>query len=297
MNARTLILALTLATFWSPSGFAQTPAKSNAPANSAGPASQLSSADAAKLQKKAEDFLRNLYAWGPEYEVKAAEPKAAPVEGLYEMNVAVSLQGQSDSALVYVSKDGRYMFRGEISDMNADPFAEVRSKLNLADAPSRGPTDAKYVMVEFGDFQCPSCRQLEYILRDILANNKQVRLVFKDFPLESIHPWAMTAALVGRCAFQQNPDGFWKLHDAIYDNQEKITTEGALDKLIQMGTEAGLDASSLRSCVANPKTTEIVRQSIVEGANLGVEGTPTTFVNGRTVVGPNEPLITRILNF
>jgi len=107
----------------------------------------------------------------------------------------------------------------------------------------------------------------------------------------------MTAALVGRCAFQQSPDGFWKLHDAIYDNQEKITPDGALDKLVQLGTDAGLDAPKLRTCVADPQTTELVRKSMAEGVNVGVEGTPTTFVNGRTVVGPNQPLLDRILHY
>jgi len=291
------ICALALAVFCSGIVFAQTPAKPKAPANASPSATQLSSADAAKLQKRAEDFLRNLYAWGSEYEVKADEPKPAPIAGLYEMNVSVSLQGQSDSALVYVTADVKYMVRGEITNMDADPFAEIRSKLTLDGAPSRGPADAKYVLVEFGDFQCPSCRQLEYILRDLLANNPQVRLVFKDFPLESIHPWAMTAALVGRCAFQQSPDGFWKLHDAIYDNQEKITTDGALDKLVELATDASLNASTLRTCVADPQTVEAVRKSITEGASLGVEGTPTTFINGRTVVGPNQALLDRILHF
>src|SRR5262249_30688501 len=153
------------------------------------------------LQKRAETFLRNYYAWGPAFEVKAGEVKPSQLADLYEINVEVTLQGQSDSATVYVTKDGRYLFRGEISDMNADPFAEAKSKLVLDGAPSMGPPNASVTIVEFGDFECPSCRQLDSILRKMLPEYPKVRFVFKDFPLESIHPWAMTAALVGRCAY------------------------------------------------------------------------------------------------
>ncbi len=295
MKYPSLILSV-LSLLFSSAALAQTSpraaARNTSPAGAA-----LAPEAAARLQKRAEDFLRNLYAWGPEFDVKAGQPAPSPIPGLYQINVQVTLQDQSDSATVYVTQDGRYMVRGEISDMDADPFAETRSKLTLDNAPSRGPADAKYVLVEFGDFQCPSCRQLEYILRDILANNPQVRLVFKDFPLEQIHPWAMTAALIGRCAFQQSPEGFWKLHDAIYDNQEKITTDAAFDKLLQLGADAGLDSAALKACAADPQTSEQVRKSIQEGLSVGVEGTPTTFVNGRTVVGPNASLLRRLLTF
>jgi protein-disulfide isomerase len=258
---------------------------------------EIPSATATMLQHRAEDFLRNLYAWGPEFEVKAQGLKPSVLPELYEITVEVSLHGQSDSAVVYITKDGRYMVRGDIEDMNADPFAEIKQKLVIDDAPSKGPKDASTVIVEFGDFQCPSCRQLDIILRKLLPEYPQVRLVFKDFPLEQIHPWAMTAAMVGRCAYQESADTFWKVHDLIYDNQEQITSENAYEKLLQLGTDAGLDSTALRTCVADPHTEESVRKSMSEGANVGVSGTPTSFVNGRTVVGPNEPLLRQFATF
>lgn len=297
MKSRTFLLLLlslcaTLGTL------AQTAARtgSQAPATPA-PTAPLSPASADMLQQRAQDFLRKLYAWGADFQMKAGIPKPTAIPNLYEINVDVSIQGQSETAVVYVTKDGRYMVRGEISDMNADPFAAVRQKLILDGSPSKGPANASVVMVEFGDFQCPSCRQLDLILRDLLPNYPQVRLVFKDFPLEQIHPWAMTAALVGRCAFQQSSDAFWKVHDLIYDNQDQITPENAYDKLLQLGSEAGLDPTSLRGCVSDPQTTQSVRKTIAEGASLAVDGTPTTFVDGRTVVGPNEALLRRYLAF
>ena len=74
--------------------------------------------------------------------------------------------------------------------------------------------------MEYSDFQCPVCRSLHDALRGLLPNYPQVKVVFKDFPLETLHPWARTAALAGRCAYQQDAKAFWKLYDLIYDNQD-----------------------------------------------------------------------------
>jgi len=261
------------------------------------PTAELTPAAALVLQQRAQDYLRTLYAWGPDFQVKAGDVKQSPVADLYEISIEVSLQGESDTAVVYVTKDGRYIVRGEIADMNVDPFAAVRQKLTLEGFPSKGPADASVVIVEFGDFQCPSCLQLDLILRRLLPSYPQVRLVFKDFPLETLHPWAMTAAIAGRCTFQQSSEAFWKLHDLIYDNQAVITPENAYDKIVELATHAGASPVPLRTCIANPETIQLVRKSIAEGTSLGINSTPTTFVNGRTVTGPNEKLLIHYLSY
>src|SRR5437879_8572806 len=96
--------------------------------------------------------------------------------------------------------------------MSTDPLAAVRSQIHLADCPSKGPANARVVVVEYADFQCPTCGQLHKVLSEIEPQYPQVRFVYKDFPLTHIHPWAMTAAIAGRCAYRQNPEAFWKLH-------------------------------------------------------------------------------------
>jgi protein-disulfide isomerase len=291
-------IALLLASGGLFAGQKTTPAKEQSKEKPASPAAQtLSPATVTMLQKRAEDFLRNLYAWGPDFTVKADEPKASSIPNLYELQVQVSLQGQSDTASVYMTADGRYMLRGEISDTNANPFEGVRKKLTLDGWPSKGKPDAPVTIVEFGDYECPNCRQLDSLLRQLLPENPEVRLVFKDFPLEQIHPWAMTAALTGRCAYQQNPDAFWKFHDAVYDSQEKITPDNAYDKLLELATAANLEADKLRTCVADPQTAESVRKSIAEGVSIGVNGTPTSFINGRTVGGANDPTIRQYIEY
>src|SRR5579862_671616 len=257
----------------------------------------LAPAAAAALQKRVENYLRNVYAWGEGIDVKVGPLTPAPAGDLYQTTVTVSAQGGSDSAIVFVSKDGRYVLRGEIDDMNVDPYAEVKSQLHIEAAASKGPKDAPVTVVEFGDFQCPVCKQLEQVLRAVLPQYPQVRFVFKDFPLVSIHPWAMTAAIAGHCALQQSPDVFWKLHDAIYDNQDAISPENAFDKLTDLATTAGANPDGLKTCMADPKSKEAVSASLQDGGNVEVTSTPTVFVDGRKFVVPNPDLLQQFIEY
>jgi protein-disulfide isomerase len=249
------------------------------------------------IEKRVEDFLRKWYAWGPEFQLKIGPVKPSAAGDLYEVSVEVTAQGGSDTAIVYVTKDGHYMLRGDLQDLNGDPLGDTVRKLNLQGAASKGPADAKVVLVEFGDLECPSCRQLDYVLRAVLPKYPQVRLVFKDFPLETIHPWAMSAAIAGRCALQQSSDAFWKYHDSVYDNQDLISPENAYDKLLGFAVQAGAAEDKLKACIADPKTQELVRQSMAEGHALDVTSTPTTFVDGRRMVGPDQTLLEQYIQF
>ncbi len=283
----TICLALTLT-----AGSAIILAQGEKPA----PAS-LTPAATAALQKRVESYLRNVYAWGTGIDVKVGPLTPAPAGDLYQTTVVVSAEGGSDSALVFVSKDGRYVLRGEMDDMNVDPFADVKSKLHIENAASKGPKDAQVTVVEFGDFECPVCRQLEGVLRAVLPQYPQIRFVFKDFPLESIHPWAMTAAIAGHCVLQQSADAFWKFHDSVYDSQDVISPENALDKLVDLSTQAGAKPDDLKACIADPKSKEAVQASQQDGGNVEVNSTPTVFVDGRRFVGPNANLLQQFIDY
>ena len=249
------------------------------------------------IERRVEDFLRKWYAWGPDFQVKVGPVKPSPAGNLYEVPIEVSAQGGSNTAVVYVTKDGHYMLRGDLQDLNGDPLGETMRKLNLQGAASKGPADAKIVLVEFGDLECPSCRQLDYVLRAVVPKYPQVRLVFKDFPLETIHPWAMTAAITGRCVLQQGSDEFWKYHDSVYDNQDLISPENAYNKLVEFAVQAGATEDKLKPCIADPKTQEWVHQSMAEGHALDVTSTPTTFVDGRRLVGANQEVLEQYIQF
>jgi len=249
------------------------------------------------IQKTVEAYLRNLYAFGSDTIVKVAVPKDIGVEGLQEVDVAVKVGENEQTGKVYVTKDGKYMFRGELSDLAKDPLAEARAQLQTKDAPSLGPANAPVTLVEFSDFECPVCKGLHDALRGLLPNYPQVRVVFKDFPLEQIHPWARTAALAGRCAYQQSPAAFWKMYDFIYDGQALISAENAYGKMTDFAGQSGLNADSFKACMASPEAGAAVDASRENGIQLEVGSTPTIFVNGRRVVGADARTLEQYIRY
>jgi protein-disulfide isomerase len=140
----------------------------------------------------------------------------------------------------------------------------------------------------FSDFQCPYCREEAKVLRERVEKDhpNDVRLVFKDFPLESIHPWARPAAIAGECLAQQNAGTFWKFHDWIYQHQEEVNPENLTAKVQEfVKTSPPVDENKLSACMASSATAAHVDSTIREGRELGVVQTPTMFVNGRMVSG------------
>lgn len=156
-------------------------------------------------------------------------------------------------------------------------------KLDIANQPTFGPADAPVTIVEFGDLECPSCRAEAPILRQLIPGlyPGKVRVVFKDYPLESIHPWARAAAIAGRCIFHQSGQAFWKFYDWDYDNQDEMTPENLKSKVLGWARGNGVNATELERCIDTRATDAEITRSIAEGHAAGVTGTPTLFVNGR----------------
>jgi protein-disulfide isomerase len=211
--------------------------------------------------------------------------------------VDVTIESNHQSATMYVSKDGKYLLRGELDDLSQNPLVENRAKLQLKDAPILGNPDAPVTIVEFADFECPMCRQLRDVMRGLLPKYPQARLIFKDFPIEQIHPWARTAALAGRCAYYQNPKAFWKLYDFFYTNQDLISAENVWDNTVDYARQAGLNTDTLKACMASPQAAAAVDASIANGKLLEVNSTPTLFIDGRPVVGPDAHTIEQYIQY
>ena len=250
------------------------------------------------VQKNMEAYLRNLYAFGPDVKLVVGPLKESPVAGILETSIDVTIGENKEKAKFYVSKDGRFLFRGELSDMSKDPLAENLAQIRMTDAPALGDPKAPVTIVEYSDFECPVCRNLHDTLRNILPNyGGKVRVIFKDFPLEQLHPWARTAAVAGRCAYQQKPDAFWKLYDLIYDNQEVISAANAWGKVLDYASQSGLDAEAFKTCMASPEAGAAVNASHTNGEKLEVNSTPTVFVNGRRMVGADANLLQQYINY
>jgi protein-disulfide isomerase len=152
-------------------------------------------------------------------------------------------------------------------------------KVPVADLPQRGPSDAWVTVVEFADFQCPFCRSEEAALADIEAiYGRDLRLVFKNFPLTSIHPHAQAAAVAACCAGDQGK--FWEMHDLLFS---AALDDAALVAAAQQVPGLVLDA--WQACVVTPDPVNRVAADVALATELGIGGTPTFVVNGVEVVG------------
>ena len=239
-----------------------------------------------------EAYLRHMELWIPQVQVSISDPQAsAYFPGFSEVNVRLSFNGQTKEEHYYVSADGRNVVKGEAFDLTKSPFQANLDKLKTGDAPSFGaPAGAPVTLVVFGDFQCPLCKAEAEIMRGNMMKTfgDKVRVYFKDFPLEAIHPWARAASVAGRCVLRQSSDSFWKFHDWIYKDQGLITVENLTSQVLKWAGENGVDAVQLGSCVNSKETDAEVTRNVQEGVSAGVDATPTTFINGRKLVGAME---------
>jgi protein-disulfide isomerase len=152
---------------------------------------------------------------------------------------------------------------------------------------SFGPADARVTIVIFSDLECPYCRELAKSVRDNIPQKypDDVRVVFKDFPLESIHKWARAAAEDGRCLGNRKPEAFWALHDWIFQHQQEINQTNLQEKVLDIAKQQNLQAKQIAACMDTHATASQVDDSIRAGKNLHIQQTPTFFVNGRLVSG------------
>jgi protein-disulfide isomerase len=230
-----------------------------------------------------EAYVRHLSVWGPQIKVEIGDPKPSPLPGMLEVNVHASAGNASQDQVFYVSKDGQKMMLGVVYDVKENPFKPDLDKLKTDLQPSFGTPGASVVLVLFSDFQCPFCKEEAKVLRTNLVSTypKQVRLYFKDMPLDQIHPWAKPAAIAGRCVFKQNPTAFWDYHDWIYEHQGDITKENLREKVLEFAKGKEIDALQLGRCMDTRATEAEVNKSVKEAQEVHVMSTPTLFVNGR----------------
>jgi protein-disulfide isomerase len=155
-----------------------------------------------------------------------------------------------------------------------------RADVAVNGAPFKGTERAPVTIVKFEDFQCPYCKTVQLTYQELLKRyNGKVRLVHKDLPLDAIHPQARQAAEAARCAGDQGK--FWEYHDILYTNSPKA----GIDELKSYAKEVGLNSASFDQCFTSGKYKGLVQKDLAEGAQLGLTGTPTFFINGREMSG------------
>ena len=224
-------------------------------------------------------------------EVSAAmeQPTDQEVANFYQSNrkkLKKSLEEMSGEIRRYLGRQ-RYQKRYQAfvdrlrAASRVESFLEPnRVEIRTLSSPALGPVDAPVTLVEFSDFQCPYCARLAPVVKRIAGEYPgQVRVVFRQFPLRSIHAQAQKAAEASLCAFDQ--DRFWEMHDALFADIKKLGPED----LTARARKLDLDLEAFSQCLESGKYAATVQQDLEDGMAAGVSGTPAVFINGRVLKG------------
>lgn len=156
-------------------------------------------------------------------------------------------------------------------------------QVSLDDDPVKGDPNAPLTIVEFSDFQCPFCMKFHTetlpLLEQNYINTGKVKFVYRDFPIQSIHPNAVPAALASECADDQGK--FWEFHDMIFVNQkawERQDVTQSIQTFQQYAVELDLDMGAFNSCLSSGKYLDEINKDLQDGRNYGVTGTPGFFI-------------------
>jgi protein-disulfide isomerase len=247
------------------------------------------------VARKIEHQVRSYYTLPSDVKVVVGEITPSTEWPGYD-TVAVTIDGENKKQdyKFLLSKDRGTMLRVTKFDLTKDPFSELMSKIDVAGRPSRGAKSAKVVVVNFDDFECPYCSRMHATLfPEILKEyGDRVTFIYKDYPLAEIHPWAIHAAVDANCLVAQNTDAYWDFADYIHANKREVDGQNtqparfdALDKAtLLQGQKHNLDATKLEACI-KAQNESAVRASMKEADGIGVNATPTLFINGQKIDG------------
>src|SRR5579875_176843 len=242
-------------------------------------------------KQKIADYLRYAEGINQNVTIQVDDPKPSTLPGFYLLNVHFSLGTDKEDHHYYVSEDGQKVINGSYWTLNESPFLETLSKLTF-DGPSFGVPDAKVTMIVFSDFECPYCQQFAKMIRTEIPQKypRDVRVIMKNYPIVSIHPWSRAAAEAGACMADAGAGAFWAYHDWMFDHQKDVNAEYEKDKAkfpaYLRDVAAGLadtqkvDTAKVRSCIDTHASAPEVDKDIAEGNALQIDKTPTFYVNG-----------------
>ncbi|MBV9613037.1 MAG: DsbA family protein [Acidobacteriaceae bacterium] len=252
---------------------------------------------APKIDKqKLEAYLRYAEGVASDVQFQVDDPAPSAYPGFYQLSVHMTRGTQKQDKRYYVSQDGQRIVNGTFWSLNESPFSDALAHLTT-DGPSFGVSDAKVTVVVFSDFQCPYCREFAKSIRTNIPQKypKDVRVVEKNFPIDSIHPWARAAAEAGACMAEQSTGAFWAYHDWMFDHQSAVNTQFQDKKsdftnylketAAALAQEQKVDAQKVRSCIDTHASAAEVAKDMAEGDKLMIGSTPTFYINGRPVPG------------
>jgi protein-disulfide isomerase/Skp family chaperone for outer membrane proteins len=247
---------------------------------------KLIEAEAAKIKRTKEELIEI------EIESNVSAPSEAEIESFYETykdRINVPKAQALPQVKQYLTDRSRQQYRDMLLSRLRREYAvksylePLRAKVSTEGFPSKGPANAPITIVEFSDFECPYCGGLYPTLKQVEKNYaQQVRIVYRQFPLTNIHPYAQKAAEASLCANDQKK--FWEFHDSLFENQRELS----IADLKQRAVDLKLDAQAFNQCLDSGRHAATIQVDVQEGARNGISGTPALFINGRLLSG-NQP--------
>ncbi len=246
-----------------------------------------------KLDRQIKLTIRSQYNVPPDYTVTLGQRTKSDINGFDSLPVTFSNgQAEKKTTVFLISTDNNTLARLEKFDLTKNPSTRV----SILGRAVRGNPKAKVTVVSFDDLECPFCARMHEVLFPASEQHYGglVRYVYKDYPLP-MHPWAMHAAVDVNCIAAQSPTGYWNLVDYIHAHSGEISGEGTqqsvtttmqkLDEATRAeGKRQNVDLDKLNSCITKQDDSGI-RDSMKQGDSLGVDGTPTLFINGERATG------------
>ena len=243
------------------------------------------------LTRRVEVLVRSKFNVPPDYNVLLGQRKPSNIPGYDSLSVMFVHGAKSTPIDFLISTDNTKLARLETFDLIKDPSFNI----DVANRPVRGNPEAKVTIINFDDLECGYCARMHQTFFPDTVNHYKglIKFVYKDFPLEEIHPWAVHAAVDANCLASQNGDIYWTYVDYLHSHGEEVNGADrdlkksfeALDRIArQEGTLGKLDSTKLDACIAKQDESQ-VRTSAHEAETLGLEGTPAMFINGERIPG------------
>jgi protein-disulfide isomerase len=219
--------------------------------------------------------------------ISVGPPRRSLLPQLLSTTITVDEGKHQREQDVELSRDGRFLVVGQLFDLNVDLKQQALRTISLRDRPSQGPANAPVTIVEYTDLECPMCARVhEFLEKELLPKyGDKVRLVFKEFPLVTIHDWSLSAAIADQCAYQINPATFVPFRSLIFRNQSSFNAANARDLLLTYGEQVGVDRIKLAGCLDSKAALPRVDEDASEAKRLNLQSTPTCFINGRMILG------------
>jgi protein-disulfide isomerase len=290
-------------------------APAGAPSAPAEPAAAFPTPDPANFtatsptKQTVEEFLKAYWGYDPSRLWQVQAIMATPATGVSHVIVLVKGNGggakeqQTAQLSFFTLPDGKFLVAAPdtLLPFGSKPFQASRDILQAgATGPSQGGASKALEIVEFSDFECPHCKEAQPIIAKLLADYPSVHFVFQDFPLIAIHSEAFKASTHGYCVAKAGGnEAFFKFSDALFENQAGLVPATSDATLKDAETKAGQDPVKIAACAVTPAAKDAINASLALGTKVGVNSTPTIFINGRGVpaVGIPYPMLQKIVEF